>query len=28
MLEIVVGYSTDFKVKFGGDISKVMVING
>ncbi|KAF2344413.1 hypothetical protein FHG87_024831 [Trinorchestia longiramus] len=28
MLEIVNGYSTDFKVKFGGDKSKVMVING
>ncbi|KAF2349168.1 Reverse transcriptase domain [Trinorchestia longiramus] len=28
MLKIVNGYSTDFKVKFGGDKSKVMVING
>ncbi|KAF2363654.1 Reverse transcriptase domain [Trinorchestia longiramus] len=28
MLEIVDGYSRDFKVKFGGDKSKVMVING
>ncbi|KAF2350605.1 Protein kinase domain [Trinorchestia longiramus] len=28
LLEIVNGYSTDFKVKFGGDKSKVMVING
>ena len=28
MLEIVNGYSKDFKVKFGGDKSKVMVING
>ncbi|KAF2353326.1 hypothetical protein FHG87_015922 [Trinorchestia longiramus] len=28
MLEIVGGYSSDFKVKFGEDISKVMVING
>ncbi|KAF2360092.1 Reverse transcriptase domain [Trinorchestia longiramus] len=28
MLEIVNGYSRDFKVKFGGDKSKVMVING
>ncbi|KAF2346225.1 Reverse transcriptase domain [Trinorchestia longiramus] len=28
MLEIVDGYSKDFKVKFGGDKSKVMVING
>ncbi|KAF2356773.1 hypothetical protein FHG87_012471 [Trinorchestia longiramus] len=27
MLEIVDGYSKDFKVKFGGDKSKVMVIN-
>ncbi|KAF2348455.1 Methylmalonyl-CoA epimerase [Trinorchestia longiramus] len=27
MLEIVNGYSRDFKVKFGGDKSKVMVIN-
>ncbi|KAF2356543.1 Armadillo-type fold [Trinorchestia longiramus] len=27
MLEIVDGYSRDFKVKFGGDKSKVMVIN-
>ncbi|KAF2369076.1 Helicase-associated domain [Trinorchestia longiramus] len=28
MLEIVDGYSRDFKVKFGGDKSKVMVTNG
>ncbi|KAF2355254.1 hypothetical protein FHG87_013991 [Trinorchestia longiramus] len=28
MLEIVDGYSRDFKVKFEGDKSKVMVING
>ncbi|KAF2343187.1 hypothetical protein FHG87_026057 [Trinorchestia longiramus] len=28
MLEIVYGYSRDFKVKCGGDKSKVMVING
>ncbi|KAF2352559.1 hypothetical protein FHG87_016685 [Trinorchestia longiramus] len=28
MLKIVDGYSRDFKVKFGGDKSKVMVING
>ncbi|KAF2356260.1 hypothetical protein FHG87_012988 [Trinorchestia longiramus] len=28
ILEIVDGYSRDFKVKFGGDKSKVMVING
>ncbi|KAF2356319.1 Reverse transcriptase domain [Trinorchestia longiramus] len=28
MLEIVDGYSRDFKIKFGGDKSKVMVING
>ncbi|KAF2344629.1 hypothetical protein FHG87_024613 [Trinorchestia longiramus] len=28
MLEIVDGYSRDFKMKFGGDKSKVMVING
>ncbi|KAF2351965.1 hypothetical protein FHG87_017282 [Trinorchestia longiramus] len=28
MLEIVDEYSRDFKVKFGGDKSKVMVING
>ncbi|KAF2366049.1 hypothetical protein FHG87_003189 [Trinorchestia longiramus] len=28
MYEIVQGYSRDFKVKFGGDKSKVMVING
>ncbi|KAF2350079.1 hypothetical protein FHG87_019163 [Trinorchestia longiramus] len=27
MLEIVDGYSRDFKVEFGGDKSKVMVIN-
>ncbi|KAF2354418.1 Tim10-like [Trinorchestia longiramus] len=28
MLEIVDGYCRDFKVKFGGDKSKVMVMNG